>query len=352
MDHQARNASRALEGVLRPLAEWTVSSHAEAHPDLPERYGPGWRDDWLAQVSAILRHLAQAVALQYPPLFSEAVAWGRQAFGARHGRVEDVNDSLLCLKEVLRAELPESVADLAVPCVDAALTATPVVTVDQDVTFDAATECGQLIVAYLAALLEGRSDDAIAIIVGAARAGTAVPTLMEEVLQPALQEIGLMWHRGDISIADEHHATLTTHMSMSLLRPYFPQVAPMPRRMIAVGVGGEAHDVGVRMVADMFTMAGWTALCLGSNIPDDDIIEAVVRQSAHLVALSAATTLTLRAVAELIDALRATPDCADLPIIVGGAAFSRFPDLWQVLGADGSATSASAAVDLGQSLCP
>ena len=66
------------------------------------------------------------------------------------------------------------------------------------------------------------------------------------------------------------------------------------------------------------------------------------------MALSAGLGLNIRATAELVASIHASH--ADVPVIVGGPPFSELPDLWQTVGADGSASDAAGAVREGERL--
>ena len=62
------------------------------------------------------------------------------------------------------------------------------------------------------------------------------------------------------------------------------------------------------------------------------------------------TALTLRDVGELIEGIRKSSSVGDTRVLIGGPIFAVSPDLWQELGADGSATSATAAATVGKAL--
>jgi MerR family transcriptional regulator, light-induced transcriptional regulator len=170
------------------------------------------------------------------------------------------------------------------------------------------------------------------------------------ILQPALAEVGRLWHLGESSVADEHLATATVERVMARLRPHFNRAGRRNRTVLATSVSGDLHAIGVRMVADFFEMDGWDALCLGANTPGEDVQDMLRSTPANLLAVSASGLLHLRELGEMIAAVRAAPDLAGLPILVGGAAFNTIPDLWREVGADGSASSAAAAVDAGNRL--
>ncbi len=105
-----------------------------------------------------------------------------------------------------------------------------------------------------------------------------------------------------------------------------PVISAGPR-LLAAWVEGELHDVGARMVADFFEMDGWDTTCLGANTPGDALIEALRARGATLVAISATLDVHVHTSAELIAAVRASPDLAHVRIIVGGRPFQLAPAL-------------------------
>jgi methanogenic corrinoid protein MtbC1 len=104
----------------------------------------------------------------------------------------------------------------------------------------------------------------------------------------------------------------------------------------------------LRAVSDLFRLAGWRSLYLGTNVPAEDIARAAAAFAVQLVVLSATLTTQLNAVGAAVSAIRRhAPRCK---ILVGGSAFAGLPDLWQQLGADGHAQTIDAAVALGAQL--
>jgi methanogenic corrinoid protein MtbC1 len=104
------------------------------------------------------------------------------------------------------------------------------------------------------------------------------------------------------------------------------------------------------MVSDFFEMDGWRTYYLGANAPMSAVVQAVVQRQANALAISATIAYHVRAVESLIAAVRRTPDCRGVKILVGGYPFKTAPDLWQIIGADGSASDAQEAVILGNRL--
>jgi methanogenic corrinoid protein MtbC1 len=203
---------------------------------------------------------------------------------------------------------------------------------------------------YLEAVLDGRREAAEKVILKAVDEGVAVGDVYEQVLQPAQIELGRMWHAGEITVADEHFASAITQAIMSTLRSRFPKRERKGKLVLAAAVGGELHEIGVRMVADFFEMDGWDVIYLGANTPSSDIVSVVGDRRANLLAISVSTLLHLHTAGKLIDQVRQDQKCAKTKVLVGGPPFKSVSDLWSELGADGCAASATEAVKLGNSL--
>ena len=171
-------------------------------------------------------------------------------------------------------------------------------------------------VRYLAALIDGdRGRAGAAVGEGLAR-GLDVPTLLQ-VLAAAQTELGELWHRGDVTVAQEHWGTQVTFEEIERVLAARRGVGRLGRRVVVATVPGETHTLPARIVAGLFAWRGWTADFLGESPPGDDLPDYLRRREADLVALSVtlaahrpqATALCQR----LRDALPA------VPILVGGA---------------------------------
>ena len=97
------------------------------------------------------------------------------------------------------------------------------------------------------------------------------------------------------------------------------------------------------MLADIFELDGWDTHFLGANMPKPGIIKLITDIHADVLAISATITANVPHVAELIAAVRATPECQSIKIVVGGYPFRLSQNLWQTVGADGFAADADSA---------
>jgi MerR family transcriptional regulator, light-induced transcriptional regulator len=154
----------------------------------------------------------------------------------------------------------------------------------------------------------------------------------------------------EITVAQEHFCTAATQLIMSQLYPQIFATPRVGRRVVAACVGGDLHEIGVRMVADFFEMAGWDSYYLGANTPIEGIVESVVQRRADVVAISATMSYHVPTVSDVVHAVRERGAGWTPRILVGGYPFRVDPELWRSVGADGYAPDASEAVALAERL--
>jgi len=350
MNAKAKEASLIIDSTAKAIANWTVEQHAQVAPHLPGRYGPNWRADWVGHALSQVHLLAQAVAVRNSAMFVHSIRWHFESFKARGVDATDLLQNLNCLKGVLAAELPPPVARETVTFVAEAAKSldSPMGHVEGEPV--AASGMRTPVLKYLEAILEGNRAAAESIIFSAHQSGVSVADIYEKILAPAQQRLGRMWHRGEISVADEHFGSATTQSVMSQLRPHFQRLPGKGRSVVATSTPGDLHEIGLRMVADLFEIDGWYVTFLGANTPIADVVELLERRRFDLLALSISTVLTLRDAGEMIEAIRGTNATAATKVLVGGPPFRVVHEIWRELGADECALSAVEAVAAGNRL--
>jgi methanogenic corrinoid protein MtbC1 len=142
-------------------------------------------------------------------------------------------------------------------------------------------------------------------------------SLYEDVVQVALGEVGELWRKRRITIADEHLASATAQTAVAALYPRFPWPSRGP--VVVVGcVQGERHDFGARMVADLFALDGWNERFLGADVPLEDFVRKVDRAEPKVVAISVTLPENVPMARATVRSLRQALPAAK--IIVGGFA--------------------------------
>lgn len=334
-------AAEALRARAHQVAEATTVSHFQAHPELLERYGARGREKCLQDTHYHLSYLAEAVTVGSSALFADYVAWAKIMLESRGVGWSDLARNLDFLKAGIQTHLPAEEAAVAVRFIDAGMVSLPQLPSDVE-----ATTLGGLLGLYTEALLEGKRQAAGKLILDAAQQGTPIRDIYLDVFQKSQHHIGRLWQANRISVAQEHYCTAATQMIMSQLYPYIFATERTGRSLVATCVAGDLHEIGLRMVSDLFELEGWDTFYLGANAPHDSVVTTVADRRADCLAISATMTFHLTAVRELIATLRRRADLSHVKVLVGGYPFNVEPELWRQVGADGYGQDATHVVDV------
>ncbi|MBX3355746.1 MAG: B12-binding domain-containing protein [Phycisphaeraceae bacterium] len=351
-----RDAADALLAVARTVTDWAVDAMFAEDPSLEVRYGAQARKLWLCDTDMRVAQLAQAVAIDCPEIVVHAARWSRKGFEARGVPETDLIHSLAALRGAIEGVLPAAAGSRAAAALASAEEdlrqhmqarkpsrsgASNPGDEDEDAAMADVDEArADDSRRYLLALLEREPEAATAGVLELRREGVRLDDIYTEVIGPALREVGRMWHRSEVTVADEHFSTSASRRVIARLRA---DARPRPwngKRILAANPAGDLHDFGLQMAADLFELDGWRVEFLGASTPNDAIIstlEGPDRAAFDLLVLCSQTFLSLRALAELIDEVRRNPVTAEVPIMVGGAPFREVSNLWKCVGADACA---------------
>ncbi len=346
MPDLGRETGEFLNAQRRALAEAVVSRQYERQPELRDRYGERGQAKCVQDTEYHLAYLAAAVTYSSPALFADYVAWAKAVLAAFGVGPDDVERNLDCLRDVLRERLPGELREAVTPYLDAALRALPEAPTDLPSFLDGEGPLNGLARQYLQALLRAERHEASRLVLDAVRAGVAVGDLYLQVFQRCQREVGRLWQLKQITVAQEHYCTAATQLTMSQLYPYLFALPKKGRRLVAASVGGELHELGLRVVTDLFEADGWDTLYLAANLPAGAVTEAVERHRPDLLLVSVTMAYHLPRVEQLIAQVRSSDVGQGVKVLVGGYPFNVGPDLWQRVGADGHARDGNEALEV------
>lgn len=202
---------------------------------------------------------------------------------------------------------------------------------------------------YCDAILDGSAERAEKVINGGLAAGIIPSRLYLDVLMPVQIEVGARWHRGDVTIPQEHIATQITLRQMARLRGMLKSRLKLGLKAVVSSVEGDQHFIGAQAVADFLVVDGWEVDFLGADIPSDHLIPYAKARGANLVCISVSLTSLVPTAQKLVAALRALPEPPK--ILLGGAAFVNHPELVESVGADGFTLDPQEAVTIARQVC-
>ena len=350
MDRHGTFVARLLDSSLRGLAAEIAVRHRRRLQERGLEMPAASIDTLIADTEARLLVLGEALATARPALFVEELEWARSACLARDVGETGLAVNVACLREVLFAELPPSTHDALRATLEPAERAFERPARRLEGWLDRDGPQARRLGPILLAILETRREDALALLCAPLAEGRTPLEIECELVGPLLAEIGAMWQRGELHVHEEHYASRIVEEALVRMR-LAARPAPSNGKSVIVGsVAGNLHDLGARIVADHFSADGWRTLQLGANMPGEDLGRAAVDFDADLIAVSVTLASQVRRTAALIEEVRAFCEGSAPPLIVGGPPFRLVPDLWRVVGADGSADSAAGAVSEGRRL--
>jgi methanogenic corrinoid protein MtbC1 len=147
-------------------------------------------------------------------------------------------------------------------------------------------------------LLKGDRTQCREIVENLLEAATEVRELYMGLFQRSMYEVGELWEQHRISVASATHTN---------------------RSAVIACVANEYHQIGGKMVADLFELNGWHGYFLGANMPQEDLVRLIENKKPELVGLSLAVYSNLPSLLKVMDAV--TSAFPQLRILVGGQAF-------------------------------
>ncbi|MBL8722737.1 MAG: cobalamin B12-binding domain-containing protein [Planctomycetes bacterium] len=338
-----RLTANLLRQSARAYASATLARLAAVAPHLGALALPSSFAEPAADLEVRVLQLAAAVEFDRPALLEHNLAWYRVAFHHRQVPADYLLRSTELLAAVLGDELPPAAAALARRHLQIGLMALtgPLREPPSHLRLD--RPHGRAAAELALAVLENRGDDAMAQVRSLLQAGVGIPALHDEVLGPVLRELGRMWLLAEIPIADEHFGTQLVDRVLWLLQDLLPKPPADAPVVATLGVGGNLHDLGLRMVAQRLAAAGCAVRHFGPNLPASDLEWLFADRRVDLVALSATMALHLPALAATVAEVRRIT-AGKVPVLVGGEPFRLASDLVQLVGADAGAVDAAGAV--------
>jgi len=113
--------------------------------------------------------------------------------------------------------------------------------------------------------------------------------VLTDLVVPALHSIGDRWTRDEVSIAEEHRATLVAQRVVGRLGLQFGRRGKDRGTVALAAPAGDLHTLPVSIAADLLRWRGFDVLELGGDLPAEALGEAVARER-RLVAVGIVST--------------------------------------------------------------
>lgn len=147
----------------------------------------------------------------------------------------------------------------------------------------------------------------------------------EQILTPAMIQLGDMWHQGRTSTAAEHFASNYLRRKLDAIINAAPQAQAGP--LVVLGCGpGDWHELGLLLIHLMLRRRNINTIYLGQNVPLDQFVEEMERLRPAIIVMAATTLETVPGLVDIASAVQEMP--APRPVFTfGGRIFNVQPEL-------------------------
>jgi len=285
-------------------------------------------------IEHFVAHLRESVLFDNRRIIQKYVNWQTAALDSRGLAHSGFSNVVSRTRDVITQHVDTTIA----PEVTAVLSKVSVIEVEKKAAYgsyiDLANRFGKIAHELMRLLLAKNRKEAVQLIHDAIDDGTSIEDIYLNVIHIVLAETGRLWQNNKLSVLQEHYITAVCQMIMSQLFSHFVKVSPGEKRILACSIGDELHEIGIRMVADLFELNGWDSYYAGANTPSSEIVASVSENMPHLLAISATGMQYFSKVKETIDAIKASDYSDSVTIMVGGRGFNSLPEMSEKVGAD------------------
>lgn len=227
-----------------------------------------------------------------------------------------------CMEKVISEDMRPKLNSLLDCAIQATIDECGVSSLKQNIAGEYEEETKQ----YLSKMLQSDTKGAMSLIMAYIKDGIPLSNVCVEIVAESMRRVGDLWHQSQISVDTGHCCTSITQIALSQLYPLIFGQEQKGKSVLVACVESELHEMGARMVADLFEYNGWDSIYLGAAVPVESLSSAVMQHQPDLVTLSVTMPQHLLICMDAVERLRNV--APEIKIAVGGNAFSD-TDIWK-----------------------
>lgn len=157
---------------------------------------------------------------------------------------------------------------------------------------------------------------------GKQEASQAALDLLNDVLLPAMQEVGDAFGKGELILPFVLQSAEVMKQAVSVLEQYLDKGQDISKgKIVLATVFGDIHDIGKNLVKTILENNGYAVIDLGKQVPIETIIQRAIEEKADAIGLSALLVATSKQMQLMVEALHERQ--LDIPVVIGGAAINE-----------------------------
>jgi excisionase family DNA binding protein len=124
-------------------------------------------------------------------------------------------------------------------------------------------------------LIHGDRPGAVALVDRMLLSSTDPTSVYLELLAPAMALIGTRWAAGELSVAQEHRATVAAYEVLGQLAPRFARRGRRKGVVVIGAVPGDPHGLPSALLREALRVRGYEVVDLGASAPPEGFVDAV-----------------------------------------------------------------------------
>ncbi len=166
-------------------------------------------------------------------------------------------------------------------------------------------------------------------------------TIVAELFENALKEIGLLWEKGEIALSQIY---MSGKICDRLTNKYFPNNAKSSSAKIGIATLNDFHVLGKKIVISILRTTGFDLIDYGHGISEQELVDKAITDNIQILLIS---TLMLHSALSITKVVALFKEKQyKIKILVGGAPFSFDSELWKQVGADAVGKNPSEAIEI------
>ena len=192
-------------------------------------------------------------------------------------------------------------------------------------------------------IVAGRLEPAVKKTEEAITEGVEPQIVINDYMIKAMETIGQRFQEGKAFVPELLMAARAMKGALDLLKPLLKGDRSATAGTVVIGtVKGDLHDIGKNLVASMLEGCGFEVINLGVDISVEQFIDALKKENADILCMSALLTTTMNYMKVIIEALEKEGLRSKVKVMVGGAPVNEKFAIQ--IGADGYSSDANSAV--------
>jgi 5-methyltetrahydrofolate--homocysteine methyltransferase len=176
------------------------------------------------------------------------------------------------------------------------------------------------------AMSECNQEDTVNLVSGYASKGIGVNVILDSLTE-GLKLLGEKFSCGEAFIPELVFAGEIFNEARKILDPYMakgPESQGKSKGKVAIAtVKGDLHDIGKNLVTTFLSLGGYEVIDLGTDVPNEKLIEVVQNEKPNVIGLSSLLTTTMLSQRQFMVMLKEKRLRDKVKVIVGGAPVSQ-----------------------------